>query len=59
MPSNVAFLARGQAKEKATEHLTPCHTTNHRTVAEGKNINIFSKTTGTYLLTLWVETTKR
>ncbi|XP_036930160.1 uncharacterized protein LOC119006000 [Acanthopagrus latus] len=34
LPSNVAFLARGRAKEKATEHLTSCHTTNHRTVAE-------------------------
>ncbi|XP_073341650.1 uncharacterized protein [Pagrus major] len=35
LPSNVAFLARGRAKEKAgTEHLTSCHNTNHRTVAE-------------------------
>ncbi|XP_076592503.1 uncharacterized protein LOC143324155 isoform X2 [Chaetodon auriga] len=46
LPNNMAFLVRGQAKVQAgTQHLTSCLSTNHRTTAEGKNMNIFSRTT--------------
>ncbi|KAK5862853.1 hypothetical protein PBY51_018208 [Eleginops maclovinus] len=46
LPSNMAFLASGQAKEPAgTQHVTSCLSTNHRTAAQGKNLSIFSRTT--------------
>ncbi|KAI3361587.1 hypothetical protein L3Q82_013727 [Scortum barcoo] len=45
LPSNMAFLASGRAKEPAgTEHLTSCLSTNHRTAVEGKNRGILSGT---------------
>ncbi|XP_041798952.1 uncharacterized protein LOC121610758 isoform X2 [Chelmon rostratus] len=46
LPSNMAFLVSGQAKEQAgTEHLTSCLSANHRTAAEGKNMSTFSRKT--------------
>ncbi|XP_044063903.1 uncharacterized protein LOC122881591 isoform X2 [Siniperca chuatsi] len=46
LPSNMAFLASGRAKEPTgTQHLTSCLSTNHRTAAELKNMSIFSGTT--------------
>ncbi|XP_054477826.1 mucin-4-like [Anoplopoma fimbria] len=46
LPSNMAFLASGRAKEPAgTQHLTSCLSTNHGTAAERKNMSIFSRTT--------------
>ncbi|XP_074510563.1 uncharacterized protein LOC141779576 [Sebastes fasciatus] len=46
LPSNMAFLASGRAKEPAgTRHLTSCLSTNHRTAAERKNMSIFRRTT--------------
>lgn len=54
LPSNMAFLASGREKEPSDMHLTSCFSTNHRTAAEGKNMSMFSRTTGTHLLT-WLE----
>ncbi|XP_068426688.1 uncharacterized protein jarid2a isoform X2 [Clinocottus analis] len=46
LPSNMAFLASGRAKEPSgTRRLTSCISTNHRTAAEGNNMRIFSRTT--------------
>ncbi|XP_051263242.1 uncharacterized protein LOC127367434 isoform X2 [Dicentrarchus labrax] len=44
LPSNMAFLASGQAKEPGgTQHVTSCLSTNHRTATEEKNMSIFSR----------------
>ncbi|XP_062421341.1 uncharacterized protein LOC119197669 isoform X2 [Pungitius pungitius] len=44
LPSNMAFLASGRAKEPSgAQHLTSCLSTNHRTAAEGKTMT--SRTT--------------
>ncbi|XP_059195459.1 protein Jumonji-like [Centropristis striata] len=44
LPSNMAFLAGGRAKEQAgTQHLTSCLSTNHRTAAEGRNMSVCSR----------------
>ncbi|KAL7394230.1 hypothetical protein ABVT39_022613 [Epinephelus coioides] len=46
LPSSMAFLASGRAKEPAgTQHLTSCLSTNHRTATKGKNMSIFSRST--------------
>ncbi|XP_034385123.1 uncharacterized protein LOC117728350 [Cyclopterus lumpus] len=46
LPSNMAFLASGRAKEPSgAQHLTSCLSTNHRTAVEGKTMRIFSRTT--------------
>ncbi|XP_074539907.1 uncharacterized protein LOC141800940 [Halichoeres trimaculatus] len=45
LPSNMAFLANEQTKERAnTQHPTSSLSTNHRTSAQGKNIRLFSRT---------------
>uniref|UniRef100_UPI0037E79595 protein Jumonji-like n=1 Tax=Semicossyphus pulcher TaxID=241346 RepID=UPI0037E79595 len=45
LPSNMAFLASGRAKEPgSTQHRTSSLSTNHRTAAQGKNPRIFSRT---------------
>ncbi|XP_042345403.1 uncharacterized protein LOC121945340 [Plectropomus leopardus] len=45
LPSNMAYLASGRAKEPAgTQHRTSCLSTNHRTAAKGKNISQLSRT---------------
>ncbi|KAM8871079.1 uncharacterized protein AB9W97_017567 isoform 2-T2 [Spinachia spinachia] len=47
LPSNMAFTASRRAKEPSgAQHLTSCLSTNHRTAAEGKTINMISRTTG-------------
>ncbi|XP_035527573.1 uncharacterized protein LOC118335417 [Morone saxatilis] len=44
LPSNMAFLSSGQAKEPGgTQHVTSCLSTNHRTATEEKNMSIFSR----------------
>ncbi|XP_033971551.1 protein Jumonji-like isoform X3 [Trematomus bernacchii] len=46
LPSNMAFLASGRAKEPAgTQRLTSCLPTNHKTAAQGNNMSLFSRTT--------------
>ncbi|XP_049439089.1 uncharacterized protein LOC125892840 isoform X2 [Epinephelus fuscoguttatus] len=46
LPSSMAFLASGRAKEPAgTQYLTSCLSTNHRTATKGKNMSIFSRST--------------
>ncbi|XP_029306655.1 uncharacterized protein LOC115020811 isoform X2 [Cottoperca gobio] len=46
LPSKMAFLASGRAKEPAgNQHLPSCLSTNHRTAAEGKNMSTLSRTT--------------
>ncbi|KAG7476005.1 hypothetical protein JOB18_042615 [Solea senegalensis] len=43
LPSNMAFLASG--REKVTQHLASCLSTNHRTAVDEKKTSIFNKTT--------------
>ncbi|XP_010779251.1 uncharacterized protein isoform X2 [Notothenia coriiceps] len=42
LPSNMAFLASGRAKEPAGPQPIP---TNHKTAAQGNNMSLFSRTT--------------
>ncbi|CAJ1061865.1 protein Jumonji-like [Xyrichtys novacula] len=46
LPSNMAFLGSGRAKEPANnQHPTYSPSTNHRTVAQGKYTRLFSRST--------------
>ncbi|XP_035471886.2 uncharacterized protein LOC118289084 isoform X3 [Scophthalmus maximus] len=46
LPSNMAFLANGREKMSSdTRHFTSCLSASHRTVADGKKTNVFSRTT--------------
>nr|XP_046255261.1 uncharacterized protein LOC124064661 isoform X2 [Scatophagus argus] len=46
LPSNMAFLVRGRAKEQAAaQHPASCLSANRKTAATGKNVNICNRTT--------------
>ncbi|XP_026227466.1 uncharacterized protein LOC113169903 isoform X2 [Anabas testudineus] len=44
LPSNMAFLGSGRQKKRGDRHITSCVSTSHSTLAEGKNLSMFTRT---------------
>lgn len=51
LPSNMAFLGSGRQKKRGDRHITSCVSTSHSTLAEGKNLSMFTRTKGNHPLT--------